>query len=87
MVVGFVLHSIKHGTFKCRLEHCNPLRKPSEKFEERKKYRQRLMSLWMNSVADDLDLLTDWWFAYRMYIANGIDYVDGGMYARATVGE
>ena len=45
------------------------------------------MSLWMNSVADDLDLLTDWWFAYRMYIANGIDYVDGGMYARATVGE
>ena len=43
------------------------------------------MALWMNSVADDLDLLTDWWFAYRMYIAHGIDYVNGGMYARATV--
>ena len=41
----------------------------------------------MNSVADDLDLLTDWWFAYQMYLANGIDYVAGGMYARATVGE
>lgn len=43
------------------------------------------MALWMNSVADDLDLLTDWWFAYRMYIANGMDYVNGGIHARATL--
>jgi len=85
MVVGFVLHSIAHGAFKCRIEHCHPFRKPTEGFEERKKYREKLMALWMNSVADDLDLITDWWFAYRMYIAHGIDYVNGGMYTRATI--
>jgi hypothetical protein len=85
MVVGFLLHSITHGAFKCRIEHCHPFRKPTEGFQERKKYRQKLMSLWMNSIADDLDLITDWWFAYRMYITHGIDYVNGGMYARATL--
>ncbi|KAL7496888.1 hypothetical protein ACHAWT_004995 [Skeletonema menzelii] len=84
MVVGFLLYSIRHGAFKCRFEHCNPFRKPTVGFEKRKKYRQKINSLWMNSVADDLDLLTDWWFAYRMYIVHGIDF-NGGMYARATL--
>ena len=42
------------------------------------------MSVWLNSVSDDLDLITDWWFFLRMYNLYGID-LDGGMYARATL--
>lgn len=67
MVVGWTLHAIKHGTFKCQIDHCNPFTKPTEKFEERQKYRKRLLSMWLNSVSDDLDLVTDWWFFMRMY--------------------
>ena len=65
------------------IEHCNPFRRPTTKFEERQKYRKQLMSVWLNSVSDDLDLITDWWFFLRMYNLYGID-LDGDMYARAT---
>ncbi|KAL9189909.1 hypothetical protein ACHAXT_009584 [Thalassiosira profunda] len=84
MVVGWTLHAIKHGSFRCRLEHCNPCKRPTEKFEERQKYRKKLLGVWLNSVSDDLDLITDWWFFYRMYELYGIDLA-GGMYARATL--
>lgn len=83
MVVGWTLHACKHRTLRCQLEHCNPFRRPTVKFEERQKYRKQLMSVWLNSVSDDLDLITDWWFFLRMYNLYGID-LDGGMYARAT---
>lgn len=75
MVVGWTLHAIKHGTFKCQLDHCNPFKKPTEKFEERQKYRKRLLSMWLNSVSDDLDLITDWWFFMRMYSEYGVEKV------------
>mmetsp|Transcript_2157 Transcript_2157/g.4616 ORF Transcript_2157/g.4616 Transcript_2157/m.4616 type:complete len:193 (-) Transcript_2157:199-777(-) len=84
MVVGWTLHAIKHGSLTCQIDHCNPFRKPTEKFEERQKYRKKLMYLWLNSVSDDLDMITDWWFFLRMYDIHGID-LDGGMYARATL--
>lgn len=84
MVVGWTLHAIKHGSLKCRFEHCNPFKKPTEKFEERRKYREKILSVWLNSVGDDLDLITDWWFFLRMYDIYGID-LDGDMYARATL--
>ncbi|KAL7534764.1 hypothetical protein ACHAWF_006506 [Thalassiosira exigua] len=83
MVVGWILHSLKQGALKCKIDHCNPFRKPTEKFEERQKYRKQLLSVWLNSVSDDLDLITDWWFLYRMYEAHGID-LNGGFYARST---
>ena len=58
MVVGWTLHACKHRTLRCQLEHCNPFRRPTVKFEERQKYRKQLMSVWLNSVSDDLDLIT-----------------------------
>lgn len=86
MVVGWTLHAIKHGSFKCRIEHCHPFRKASEidNYESRRKYREQLWSTWLNSVADDLDLLTDWWFFLRMYNMYGVALEDE-MYARATL--
>lgn len=84
MVVGWTLHALKHRTLKCRLEHCNPCKRPTEKFEERQKYRKKVMGIWLNSVSDDLDLITDWWFFLRMYDLNGMN-MDGGMYAQATL--
>lgn len=84
MVVGWTLHAIKHGSLKCSLTHCNPIKRPTDRFEERQKYRKQLLSVWLNSVSDDLDMITDWWFFLRMYELHGID-LDGGMYARATL--
>eukprot|EP00574_Skeletonema_japonicum_P002757 CAMPEP_0201713794 /NCGR_PEP_ID=MMETSP0593-20130828/506_1 /ASSEMBLY_ACC=CAM_ASM_000672 /TAXON_ID=267983 /ORGANISM="Skeletonema japonicum, Strain CCMP2506" /LENGTH=193 /DNA_ID=CAMNT_0048202981 /DNA_START=40 /DNA_END=621 /DNA_ORIENTATION=- len=86
MVVGFLLHTIKHGSLKCQFEHSNPFRKPEEgaEFEERKKYRAKLKALWMHSVADDFDLVTDWWFTYKCFVLHGID-VSAGMYAQASL--
>mmetsp|Transcript_33572 Transcript_33572/g.81177 ORF Transcript_33572/g.81177 Transcript_33572/m.81177 type:complete len:216 (+) Transcript_33572:290-937(+) len=85
MVVGWLLHGLKHGSFRCRFEHCNPLKKPpAEKFNERRNYRKKLLGVWLNSVSDDLDMITDWWFFLRMYELHGID-IDGGTYARATL--
>lgn len=86
MVVGWTLHAIKHGTLKCQIEHCNPYRRPTDKFEERKKYRQQILNVWLNSVSDDLDLITDWWFFYRMFDLHGVDISsEGGLYANATL--
>lgn len=86
MVVGRTLHAIKHGTLKCQIEHCNPCRRPTDKFEERKKYRQQILNVWLNSVSDDLDLITDWWFFYRMFDLHGVDISsEGGLYAHATL--
>ena len=84
MVVGWLLHSIKFGRLRCQIEHCNPIKKPAENYEERRKYRSKLWSTWLNSVADDLDMITDWWFFYRMYNLYGISIVDG-TYAQATM--
>lgn len=84
MVVGWVLHSIKHRSLRCRFEHCNPFKKPTEKFEERQKYRKQLLGVWLNSVSDDLDLVTDWIFFFSMYNTFGID-INGDMYSRATM--
>ncbi len=86
MVVGFLLHTIKHGSLNCQFEHSNPFRKPEEgaEFEERKKYRAKLKALWMHSVADDFDLVTDWWFTYKCFGLHGID-INEGMYAQATL--
>eukprot|EP00581_Thalassiosira_minuscula_P002726 CAMPEP_0183748630 /NCGR_PEP_ID=MMETSP0737-20130205/67867_1 /TAXON_ID=385413 /ORGANISM="Thalassiosira miniscula, Strain CCMP1093" /LENGTH=197 /DNA_ID=CAMNT_0025984367 /DNA_START=404 /DNA_END=997 /DNA_ORIENTATION=+ len=75
---------MKHGSMKCRIEHCNPFKKPAERFEERQKYRKKILSVWLNSVSDDLDMITDWWFFLRMYDIYGID-LDGDMYSRATL--
>lgn len=85
MVVGWALHAIKHRSLSCRLEHCNPFTKPVEKLEERQKYRKQILYVWLNSVSDDLDLITDWLFFFRMYDIHGIDFNDDGMYARATL--
>ena len=86
MVLGFLLYSIKTRSLKCRFEHSNPFIRPKEgpEFEERKKYREKLLAIWVNSVADDFDLLTDWWFTYKCFVLHGID-VSGGMYAQATL--
>ena len=86
MVVGFLLHSISHGALKCRFDHYDPFRKPTEAqgLDERKKYREKLLAVWVNSIGDDLDLLTDWWFTYKCYMLHGID-INGGMYAHATI--
>ena len=83
MVVGWMLHSLKFGRLRCRIEHCNPFKRP-DRFEERKKYRSKLWSTWLNSMADDLDMITDWWFFYRMYYLYGLS-VDDGTYAQATL--
>ncbi|KAL7535070.1 hypothetical protein ACHAXR_006248 [Thalassiosira sp. AJA248-18] len=77
MVVGWALHSCKHGALTCSIDHCNPIKRPTERFEERQTYRKKLMSIWMNSVSDDLDMITDWWFFYRMYEAHIVNK-DGG---------
>mmetsp|Transcript_27484 Transcript_27484/g.39364 ORF Transcript_27484/g.39364 Transcript_27484/m.39364 type:complete len:199 (-) Transcript_27484:228-824(-) len=86
MVVGFLLHTIKTRSLKCTFEHSNPFLKPEEgpAFDERKKYREKLKALWMNSVADDLDLITDWWFTYKCFVLHGIN-VNDGMYAQASL--
>jgi len=84
MVVGWTLHAIRHGSLACKFDHCNPCKKPAERPEERKKYRAKLLSIWLNSVSDDLDLITDWWFFVRMYAKCGIA-LDGGFYAKATL--
>mmetsp|Transcript_26945 Transcript_26945/g.58010 ORF Transcript_26945/g.58010 Transcript_26945/m.58010 type:complete len:192 (+) Transcript_26945:119-694(+) len=84
MVVGWTLHALKHGSLKCSFDHCNPFKKPTERFEERQKYRKKLLSIWLNSVGDDLDMITDWWFFYRMYVLHGID-LSGDMYSRGTL--
>ena len=84
MVVGWLLHSLKFGRLRCQIEHCNPFKKPTENYEERRKYRSKLWSTWLNSVADDLDMITDWWFFYRMYNLYGISSEDG-TYAQATL--
>ena len=68
MVVGWLLHGCTHGAFTCKIDHCNPIRKPAQdEFEQRKKYRKEILGIWLNSVSDDLDFITDWWFMYRMY--------------------
>eukprot|EP00985_Skeletonema_marinoi_P007560 scaffold3321_cov149-Skeletonema_marinoi.AAC.13 len=40
MVVGFLLHSISRGALKCRFDHYDPFRQPTEAqgLDERKKY-------------------------------------------------
>ncbi|KAL7461259.1 hypothetical protein ACHAXS_001680 [Conticribra weissflogii] len=83
MVVGWTLMSLRRGVFRCRLEHCNPFSKPTN-YEERRKYRQQIWSAWLNSVADDLDLLTDWWFLLRMYNQYGAD-MNEGLESQATL--
>ncbi|KAL7484587.1 hypothetical protein ACHAW6_010225 [Cyclotella cf. meneghiniana] len=84
MVVGWTLHALKFGRIRCQFEHCNPCKKPTENFEQRRKYRSKLWSTWLNSMADDLDLVTDWWFFLTMYGWYGVS-LDGGMYSRATL--
>ena len=85
MVVGFLVHSIKHGTLKCQFQHCNPFLKPAEdELKQRQAYREKLMKRWVHSVTDDLDLVTDWWFAYKCFMLFGID-VNEGLYPIATL--
>ena len=84
MVVSWTLYALRRGTFRCQIEHCHPFRKPTENYEQRRKYRQDLWNTWLNSVADDLDLLTDWWFFLRMYNLYGIA-LDGTMESQATL--
>ena len=84
MVVGWTLQCLRRGAFTCQIEHCDPFRKPTENFEERRKYRQELWNTWLNSVADDLDMITDWLFFLQMYDLYGIS-VDGGMYSVTTL--
>lgn len=84
MVVGWTLHALKFGRLRCQIEHCNIFQKPTEHYEDRRKYRAKLWSTWLNSMADDLDMVTDWWFFFRMYNLYGVS-VDDGLYAQATL--
>jgi len=83
MVITWALHTITHGHHKCHVRSLNPFTRPP-RFAERQEYRKKLLSIWLDSVSADMDMISDWVFLYHMYETHGIDLA-GGMYARATL--
>ena len=51
-----VANAITFGRNRCKSKHCNPFCKPTEHNNERRKYRSKLWSIWLNSVLDDHDI-------------------------------
>lgn len=86
MVVGWALHACAHGSLKCKLNGLNPFKLPEDKKEldDRKTYRRKILNIWLNSVSDDLDMITDWWFFLRQYEMYGLAWADG-TYSRLTL--
>mmetsp|Transcript_2150 Transcript_2150/g.5057 ORF Transcript_2150/g.5057 Transcript_2150/m.5057 type:complete len:200 (-) Transcript_2150:129-728(-) len=83
MVITWALHTLTHGHHKCRLRTLNPFIRPP-RFAARQEYRKKLLSIWLDSISADMDMISDWVFLYHMYGTHGMDLI-GGMYARATL--
>ena len=71
MVVAATLRSIMRGdccycSSNYRFESLNPFYQPVDK-ERRVQLRRKEWNIWLSSTADDLDLISDWWFFWATY--------------------
>jgi hypothetical protein len=72
MVVAALLRALLTGDLCCcfsssfRLVSTNPFYTPVDK-EIRQDVRRKKWNIWLSSTADDLDLVSDWWFWWTVY--------------------
>lgn len=77
MVVAALLRNVMNKNVCCcccstqyNIVSCNPLYVPVNK-QGRMEFRRREFNIWLASTADDLDLISDWWFWWSQYTLMG----------------